>query len=302
MNPAPTTIDHTRHRHGILLMVFSTFCFAANALVIRALGTVQAVDVWFLASVRFITGLGLILLLYRTGPDGFQPRHLYRQPRLIARGVVGALGVYIYYLTIVKLGAGRAAFINNTYVIMGALLAVLMLGERFRRSVALGGIFALTGLALLTNAFGTGAGISFYDWIAILGALGSSYVIVTIRQLHAEGEHTSTIFGAQCSYGLLLCLGPAIINWSAPDAMVWMLIVVSAFCSGAGQISMTRAFRELPVGEGSLLQMLVPLGIACGGVLFFAEHFAPHELIGAALILGGTALPALRRPVLVRPA
>ncbi|MCW5547659.1 MAG: DMT family transporter [Opitutaceae bacterium] len=295
MNPVSTSFDQTRHRHGILLMVFSTFCFAANALMIRALGTVQAVDVWFLASIRFITGLGLILLLYRTGPDGFQPRHLYRRPRLIARGIVGALGVYIYYLTIVKLGAGRAAFINNTYVIMGALLAVLMLGERFRRSVALGGFFALTGLALLTNAFGTGVGISFYDWIAIVGALGSAYVIVTIRQLHAEGEHTSTIFGAQCSYGLLLCLGPALFNWSAPDAIVWLLIVASAFCSGAGQISMTRAFRDLPVGEGSLLQMLVPLGIAVGGVILFGEQHTATELLGAALILGGTAWPTVRR-------
>ena len=58
---------------------------------------------------------------------------------------------------------------------------------------------------------------------------------------------------------------------------------------------MTRAFRDLPVGEGSLLQMLVPLGIAVGGAVFFAERFSPAELIGATLILVGTALPAIRR-------
>ncbi len=55
---------------------------------------------------------------------------------------------------------------------------------------------------------------------------------------------------------------------------------------------MTRAFRDLPVGEGSLLQMFVPLGIAVGGALFFREHFLPHELLGAFLILVGSALPA----------
>ena len=58
---------------------------------------------------------------------------------------------------------------------------------------------------------------------------------------------------------------------------------------------MTRGFRELPVAEGSLLQMLVPLGIALGGAAFFGERFTPHELIGAALILGGTAFTAVRR-------
>jgi drug/metabolite transporter (DMT)-like permease len=58
---------------------------------------------------------------------------------------------------------------------------------------------------------------------------------------------------------------------------------------------MTRAFRDLPVAEGSLLQMLVPLGIAVGSVIFFGERFAMHEMIGAVLILAGTTFTALRR-------
>jgi drug/metabolite transporter (DMT)-like permease len=221
---------------------------------------------------------------------------------LISRGVVGSLLVYGYYLTIVHLGAGCATFINNTYVIFGGFLAVLMLGERFRPSVAYGGVIALAGLALITNALGTGTGVGWYDWIAIIITLGSAYIVVTIRQLHAEGEHTSTIFGAQCTYGLLLCLGPALLAWAPHPPLAWALMFVAALCAGLGQIMMTGAFRHLPVGEGSLLQMLVPLGIACGGVLYFAEHFAAHELIGAALILGGTALPARRRPFLTKPA
>jgi drug/metabolite transporter (DMT)-like permease len=57
---------------------------------------------------------------------------------------------------------------------------------------------------------------------------------------------------------------------------------------------MTRAFRDLPVAEGSLIQMLVPLGIATGGMVFFHERFALHEAIGAALILGATAFTAVR--------
>jgi drug/metabolite transporter (DMT)-like permease len=291
MNPSSSL----SHRRGIALMLVSALCFTANALIIRALGTVQAVDVWLLSSVRFAVGLGLLLVVYRIGPDAFQPRHLYRHPRLISRGIVGSLLVYGYYLTIVHLGAGRATFINNTYVILGALLAVFMLGERFRPVIAFAGLVALTGLALITNVLGTGAGVSRYDWIAILIAFGSAYIVVTIRQLHHEGEHTSTIFGAQCTYGLLLCLGPALAAWAPHPPLAWGLMLVAALCAGIGQITMTGAFRHLPVGEGSLLQMLVPLGIACGGALFFAERFTLHELIGAALILGGTALPALRR-------
>ena len=69
----------------------------------------------------------------------------------------------------------------------------------------------------------------------------------------------------------------------------------AALSAGLGQITMTRAFRDLPVGEGSLLQILVPLGIALGGVVFFGERFAAYEMVGAAMILVGTVLPAARR-------
>jgi drug/metabolite transporter (DMT)-like permease len=276
-------------------MLLSALCFVANALIIRALGAVQAVDVWLLACVRFVVGLGLIMAVFRVGPEAFQPRNLYRHRRLIWRGVVGGLGVYSYYLSVVHLGAGRATFINNTYVAMGAVLAVVMLGERFRPVLAIGGAMALAGLALITNIFSTGAHITIYDGVAIGSALASAYVVVTIRQLHAEGEHTSTIFAAQCAYGLLICGGPALAHWAPHAPLAWILMVVGALCAGSGQIFMTHAFRDLPVGEGSLLQMLVPLGIAVGGAGFFHEHFQVYELIGAALILVGSALPALKK-------
>ncbi len=44
-----------------------------------------------------------------------------------------------------------------------------------------------------------------------------------------------------------------------------------------------------------LLQMLVPLGNAVGGIVFFRGPFSPQELAGAALILVGTATTAARR-------
>ena len=273
-------------------MLASAACFMANVLLIRALGEVQAVTVWLVSCTRFVVGLALVATVYRRD---FRPLNLIRHSRLAARGIVGGFTVCGYYLTIVHLGAGRASFINNTYVVFGALMAVAMLGERFRPSLASGGLAALAGLALLTNAFGTGSHASLFDLLGFLVALGSAYVVVMIRQLHAT-EHSSTIFAAQCAYGLLICAVPAFLH---PGAIAMDLasglMLLAALCSAAGQLAMTLAFRDLPVAEGTLLQMLVPLGIAGGGLLFFGEHFSPHEQAGAALILIGTALPAIRR-------
>ncbi|MBA3849903.1 MAG: hypothetical protein C0502_07890 [Opitutus sp.] len=279
------------HRRAVFLMLASAAFFVANMLLVRALGELGLANVWLIAVARFIVGLALILTVYRRE---FQPAHLWRNRKLIDRGLVGGAGTYVTYLTVIELGAGRATFIGNTYVIWGAFLAAWVLKEKLRTSVLVGGLSALIGLALLTNIFSSANPPGLYDALAVLGALMSAHVVVTIRQLH-DCEHTSTIFAAQCVYGLLLCTGPAIATFAPLSPPAWAVLIVASLCAGAGQLTMTRAFRDLPVAEGSLIQMLVPLGIAAGGVFFFGEHFAPPELLGAALILAGCAFIAFRR-------
>jgi len=275
-------------------MVLSAASFTANVLLVRALGAMDSANIWLVSCSRFIVGLGLIAVVFRRE---FQPRHLYRNSKLIERGIVGGIGVYLTYLTVVKIGAGRAIFIGNSYVIWGALLAAWMLREKLRPAVLVGGVAALAGIGLLTNVFSSTIHPGVYDALAVVAALLSAYVVVTIRQLHGT-EHSSTIFAAQCVYGLAICLIPAVVTYQSLSAAAWAIMIVAGVTAGIGQLTMTLAFRDLPVAEGSLIQMLVPLGIAIGGYIFFSESFSVHEIAGAALILGGTVFTAVRpRPL-----
>jgi drug/metabolite transporter (DMT)-like permease len=280
-------------------MVVSALGFAANALLIRELGRFLTVNVGLLTGARFLIGLGVLAVLFRRQ---FEPSHLLRNRRLIERGVVGGLGVWTYYLAIIHLGAGRSTFINNTYIFWAALLAAWVFHERLRLLTIGGAAAALAGVALLTNVLAAGGGASPYYIFALLSALGSAYVAIAIRQLHAT-EHTATIFGAQCVYGLVLSgafalvlpgpggAGPA----AAPSLPAWGLIVLSGLCVAGSQLAQTRAYRDLPVAEGSLLQMLSPLATAAGGIVFFAEQLTARDVAGAVLILAGTATVACRR-------
>ncbi len=271
-------------------MLVSAASFTANVLLVRLLGDLGDANVWLIASTRGLVGLAMICAVYWRE---FQPTHLWRRRKVVERGVVGGIGVYVTYLTVVKIGAGRATFIGNTYVIWGALLAAWMLREKLRSAVLIGGVAALTGIGLLTNLFSTTSHPGVYDLLAVVAALLSAWVVVTIRQLHAT-EHTSTIFAAQCVYVLLICGGPAALDYHSMSATAWGVMLLVGVTAGVGQLAMTRSFRDLPVAEGSLIQMLVPLGIALGGMAFFHEHFSTQELVGAALILGGTAFTAVR--------
>lgn len=272
-------------------MLFSAVCFTANVLLVRALSDGGGGNIWLVSCARFVVGLIVVAALYRRE---WRPVHLVTNPKLIERGLVGGSGVYLTYLAVVKDGAGRAIFINNTYVVWGALLAAWLLRERLRPAVIGGSVVALAGLGLLTNVFSAFAHPGVYDGVAVLSAWLSGYVVVTIRQLHAT-EHSATIFSAQCVYGLLVCAGPAVWHAGAITPAAALLLLLASLSAAGGQLAMTRAFRDLPVAEGSLLQMLVPLGTALGGFAFFGERFAPHELVGAALILVGTAFTAWRR-------
>jgi drug/metabolite transporter (DMT)-like permease len=270
-------------------MLFSVACFTGMVLCVRAMGELHFGNLWLVSCARFIVGLVVIVIFYRRE---WRPSHLL-QTKLIERGLTGGLGVYLTYLAVVKVGSGRAMFINLTYVVWGALLAAWMLREHLRAAVVVGSLIALAGLALLMNMFSATIHPGIYDGVALLSALASAYVVVTIRQLHAT-EHSSTIFAAQCVYGLVLCAIPALLHPEALSLPAFALMVVTGVFAAVGQLTMTQAFRDLSVAEGSLLQMFLPLGVAAGGFLFYGERLTRIELIGAALIIAGTAVSALR--------
>ncbi|MEI6861904.1 MAG: DMT family transporter [Verrucomicrobiota bacterium] len=281
----------TSAHSGRQLMLLSAASYIANVLIIRALGR-AGTDVWIISGLRFAAGLALCFLFYHRTLD--LPA-LFTKPRLMFRGLIGGASTYGFYLTIVRLGAGRAVFLNNTYVILSALLAVLLLAEPFRRPLVLGAGTALLGLGLLTGAIFGLLRLGLYDGVALLVALASAWVVVAIRQLHREGVGTATIFASQCVYGLLLCVPFVLLNHPVlPGPGGCVGLMVAGLCAGAGQLAMTAAYRHLPVAEGALIQTLVPLGIAGGGLLFFGEQLGRTDLVGGLLIVAGSVVPMLR--------
>ncbi|TAG27613.1 MAG: hypothetical protein EAZ36_06610, partial [Verrucomicrobia bacterium] len=205
-------------------MLGSAACFITNVLLIRALGELDDVSLWVVTSARFAVGLAIVGIVYR---HEFEPTHLFSNRKLIERGILGGICTLGFYYTVTELGAGRATFINNTYVVWAGLFAVWMLREQLRFSLVAGAACALLGLGLLTNPFADSRHTGFIDFFALLNALGAAWVVVTIRQLHAR-EHSSTIFAAQCIFGLLICGGPTLGTIGAMGPLAWSVILVAS--------------------------------------------------------------------------
>ena len=271
-------------------MLAGVACLVANFLIVRTLGN-RGLDAWTLVTIRFIVGFAVVCLLYR---KQFKPANLITNPRLIARGVIGAITTVGFYQAIIYLGAGRATFINNTYVVWAALFAVWFLGEKLKPRLMLSCVATLIGLALLTKVLSTGMKPGIYDGIALLTAFGSASVAVLIRSLHND-EHTSTIFASQCLYGMFICGLPALwIGSGIPDGL-WPALIGTSLLAASAQLFMTRAYRELPVGKGVIFQTLVPVGVTIGGIVLFKEEFKSSDIMGATLIIAATVWAAKQK-------
>lgn len=282
---------------GIALMLLSVFLFAANTLLLRALSLhLPAADGWMGALYRGTVGMLMVAALYGFG-RGLSLKALVGSRLVALRGIVGALSIAAFYLTIAELGASRAVVLNLTYPIFATLIAAWWLKEHVSRPALLWMIAGFAGLLLFVGG-DTAHGITAWDGIALAGAVGAGIVVVLIRKLRAT-EHAGTIYASQCFYSILLALpmrGAEVVKLPL-QGHLWL--IVAAIIVGVSQLVMTNAYRTLPVSRGSSIQMLLPLVTAAGAFFFFGERFTSLELAGAALTLFATwrvAAGPKRRP------
>ncbi|MBC2596294.1 DMT family transporter [Ruficoccus amylovorans] len=273
-----------RHR-GLLLMVMSIVFFAASNLVFKAAGDMPGVSGWTLTLARAVMGLLIVAVFF--WPRGrFEPEHLVKNPWLILRGVLGGANLVLLYVTMIKLGAGRAVVLNCTYPIFASILAAVFLKEKLH-AVQLGWMgLAFFGLTFITGMWDNGGHIGIYYALGILSGVIAAGVIVVIRHL-SRREHTATIFSAQCFYALLVVCGPVSTHPTAPAWDAVAVLVMGGALVSLGQLSMTRAYLYLPVAQGASMQLSLPVVTALGAVVFLGERFTWLEALGAAMIIAG---------------
>jgi drug/metabolite transporter (DMT)-like permease len=279
---------------GLLMMLLSVILFAANTLLLRALSLhLPAADGWMAALYRGTFGMLLVAALYGFG-RGLSMKALIGSRLVALRGIIGALSIAAFYLTIATLGASRAVVLNLTYPIFATLIAAWWLKEKVSRQALLWMCGGFAGLAIFVGGDAT-RGFSFWDFVALAGALGAGIVVVLIRKLRAT-EHAGTIYASQCFYSILLALPLRAGEVADLPPLGHGALIAAAVIVGISQLVMTNAYRTLPVSQGSSIQMLLPLVTAIGAFLIFGERFTPLELVGAALTLFATWRVAAGKP------
>jgi drug/metabolite transporter (DMT)-like permease len=278
--------DDSFDRRSVILMLGSVVLFAANTLIIRAVSLhAPAADGWLATVFRGAVGLLVVFAVFGRG-RGLAPSRLVASRLMVARGVVGALSIIAFYVTVVKLGAARAVIINLTYPIFATLIAAFWLKEKLTRGAMIWMPVGFVGLLVFLSDNGTIRRPSLYDLLALGGAIGAGWVVAIIRRLRHE-EHPATIYAAQALFSLIIA-APTAVKLPELPPFAWAGLAVAAVIVTIAQLIMTRAYQFMSVSKGSALQMILPLVTAAGGFLFFGETFHPMEIAGALLTLFAT--------------
>jgi drug/metabolite transporter (DMT)-like permease len=271
------------------LTALTLLAFAANSLLCRmALGGLF-IDPLSFATLRLVSGaLGLVLISQSVG------KFETAQKTQGSWGSGFALFVYAvaFSMAYVSLSIGMGTLILFGAVQMTMIGAALRSGEKLGPAQWVGSAIAFGGLIYLMLP-----GISAPD---PLGALlmcisGISWGVYSVRGKGISAPVAMTTGNFIRSVPMaIIASAIGFFSFKLKPFGIFLAVISGVVTSGLGYVLWYRALRSLTTTQASVVQLIVPVLAAFGGVIFLAEQLSVRLVASSALILGGAALAIVK--------
>lgn len=278
---------------GLRYMAYGTFWFSVMSLLVKMAG--QRLPSMEIVLVRAVVTLALSWALVRRArldPWG------NRKGLLIFRGVLGCLALSCFYFSIVHLPLAEATVIQYTNPVFAAIIAAVLLGERFGRRELAGVAAGMVGVVLIARPSFLFAGSAPIDpqhvTIAVAGALFSATAYVTVRMLRTT-DHPLVVVFYFAFVTVPLVVPFALLDWLWPTPVEWGILIGIGTTTQIAQVYMTRGLQLEPAGRATAVGYLQIVFAAILGIVVLGERPDTWSVAGAIVIIGGTVLLSLRR-------
>jgi drug/metabolite transporter (DMT)-like permease len=210
---------------------------------------------------------------------------------MVLSGVFFACDVILWNSSVVLTSVANASLLANLTPIFVAIASWLFLGERVRRSFALGMAVALAGsFVMMANSYSVSAQGFLGDMLAV-GASGfyGGYVLTTsLARRHASAVTTMVVSTAICAALLLaaaLVMEPALFphgmrGWLVIAGMVLLVQI-------GGQTLITMSLAHVSANLTALMFLIQPMIPATAAWILFGERITLPQVAGAAFVLAG---------------
>jgi drug/metabolite transporter (DMT)-like permease len=257
--------------------------FLFTRIVAPVLGPVLTADLRML-----VAGLALVAYFRFAGFDP-QWRRWGRKYALV--GLLNSgLPFLLFAYAALHLSAGLMAVLNATAPMWGALLTVLLLGERLSGRRAAGLALGVAGVAVLSRA---DAGTT-QSFLAIAACLAASFLYglagVYMKRWAGDVPARGMAVGTQVAAGLLML---PLIPFSTPSAALTvpvaaMVLALGLLCGAVAYLLYFRLIVDIGPAGALTVTYLIPLFGILWGTLFLGEALSMTMLAGGVLVVLGT--------------
>ena len=277
----------------ILFTVLALIAFAANSVLCRlALGE-NAIDASTFTIVRLLSGAIVLTVIISIG----KIKAKANSNSSTKGSWPASIALFIYAITFsfayVTLDTATGALILFGSVQITMILMSIFSGNRLHISEWFGMALAFTGFVyLILPGITTPSVIGFF----LMTVSGIAWGIYTLKGRGSQNPIMDTAFNFLRTMPFVIILAVITIKYAHYSSEGILLAVLSgSIASGIGYMIWYSALSGLSVTQAAVLQLLVPVIAAVGGVIFVSESISLRLTVSSAMILGGILMVVLGR-------
>jgi drug/metabolite transporter (DMT)-like permease len=265
---------------GIGLRVLAMACMACLSALVKWCGS-KGVPVFEIIFFRqAFAFVPLSLYIWRT--TGFEVLKTTRPVGHLVRSAIGLTGMICGFSAVQHLQLTEFTALQFTSPLFMTALSALVLSEvvgRHRWAAVIVGFIGVLIIARPDPGHFNALGFS----LAILSAICSAGAMVAVRQI-ASTERGPTIVFYFTLGGTALGLVGSAFHWVVPDLATLGLLVLAGLIGGVGQLFLTEALRQAPLGVVAPFDYTQLVWAALFGVVLWGDLPRLTTIVGAVIV------------------
>jgi len=279
----------------IVFTSLALIAFAANSVLCRLALDERAIDASSFTIIRLMSGA--VFLMGIIGIN--KTKHGSTSKGSWSAGVMLFLYAISFSFAYITLNTATGALILFGSVQITMILLSLLSGNRLHIAEWSGVIIAFTGFVyLILPSVTTPSAAGFL----LMAVAGMAWGIYTLMGRGSKNPLTDTAYNFFRTIPIaVVLLLITIKNSSFSFEGVFLAVLSGGVTSGIGYTIWYIALGGLTALQAAVLQLLVPVIAAFGGVIFVSETITLRLTISAMMILGGILMVVLGRNYFVQP-
>lgn len=278
---------------GIAFRVAAMACMALLSALVKWTGSrgIPVFEIILFRNLFAFVPLGLYI--WRT--TGFEVLKTKRPFGHLVRSAVGLTGMVCGFSAVQHLPLTEATALQFTSPLFMTALSALLLSEKVGRHRWGAVLVGFVGVLIMARPLPGQMNIPGVT-LGVLSALGAAGAMVAIRQI-ADTERGPTIVFYFTLGGVAIGLVGSAFGWVTPDPLTLAMLVVAGLIGGVGQLFLTEALRQAPIGVIAPFDYTQLIWAALLGLVIWGELPHPLTLVGA-VVVAASGVYILRRELM----